>query len=887
MPKILQFRRGTTAELNSIAGAVGELFVDTTKDTVVVMDGSTPGGFPLQRELVSGSSIKTINGQSILGNGDITITGGSGFSGNYNDLTNKPTLFSGNYNDLTNKPVLAIVATSGSYNDLTNKPTIPSLSGYATESYVNTQVSGKQDTLISNLNIKTVNGQSILGSGNIDISISGVDVSSFATKTDLLLLSTDDIDEGDNLFFTNDRVQAYLDSIGGGSGGGASEVDTITVRSSVTLQSETKPLGVVVSKSTVPPTTEYKEYVSTQTNNQTTEVIASQLDFNYGWFYGSYADIYAFSNNTQIKKLFAIGNTVRITKNGHWWDLQITNWGSNSNTYLNVSYNVTPGPSASANGWNTPNAFDSYYSWSQNIAFSSNLPVPEKYVLTLDSDVPALTTNDKLLINDELNATPYNVSTSTKGTWDYGLTSNGTSYTVTFGSSSWYGDTQPLRDLLQVGNTITFQSNTGWGTGTYLVVSRGNDTVWNTTYGISVTFQYVSGVNFPQSYTSMSDMFNNYLGTVSGVVTPNYTTEYIDQFATLNNSTSYISFSNYDFVSIGDTLSYIPAITSIQFKDDAGNKVKAISYNNSTGKITYDGIEQTLVIDSNNNVYSSNIDLSSPLNHTDSVAIGKIARTNGEAGVAIGRNAQAANAAVSIGRNSNASSIYGISIGDNSGASTFGVAVGYNSYSSSGVAIGANASSNDGVALRGYAPGQRAVAIGTLADASQNSQFTICTATGTEFRNQTTTLFFSDGNLTNPGVTYLFASNGGANSTRSSVSTSNTYSIDIGNRFNKTQRMMLYGTAIVMFKPTNDSSVDDSKVVEIKMVIRSTSSNTFAMDIISTNNIFAGSGALHPNWTPSFELTQNRYLNFKVDKGTDSTNLGVLCKLEFQVLHTA
>ena len=42
-------------------------------------------------------------------------------SGSYTDLSDKPVLFSGNYNDLTNKPVLF----SGSYNDLTNKPTIP------------------------------------------------------------------------------------------------------------------------------------------------------------------------------------------------------------------------------------------------------------------------------------------------------------------------------------------------------------------------------------------------------------------------------------------------------------------------------------------------------------------------------------------------------------------------------------------------------------------------------------------------------------------------------------------------------------------------------------------------------------------------------------------
>lgn len=41
------------------------------------------------------------------------------------------------YNDLTNKPTLF----SGSYTDLTNKPTIPSLTGYATETFVNTAIS--------------------------------------------------------------------------------------------------------------------------------------------------------------------------------------------------------------------------------------------------------------------------------------------------------------------------------------------------------------------------------------------------------------------------------------------------------------------------------------------------------------------------------------------------------------------------------------------------------------------------------------------------------------------------------------------------------------------------------------------------------------------------
>lgn len=46
----VQFRRGTTAETNAFTGALGEVTVDTTKDTCVVHDGVTTGGFPLLRQ---------------------------------------------------------------------------------------------------------------------------------------------------------------------------------------------------------------------------------------------------------------------------------------------------------------------------------------------------------------------------------------------------------------------------------------------------------------------------------------------------------------------------------------------------------------------------------------------------------------------------------------------------------------------------------------------------------------------------------------------------------------------------------------------------------------------------------------------------------------------
>ena len=50
MSKTLQFRRGSTTLINTFAGSDGELFVDTSKATVVVMDGATLGGTPLATE---------------------------------------------------------------------------------------------------------------------------------------------------------------------------------------------------------------------------------------------------------------------------------------------------------------------------------------------------------------------------------------------------------------------------------------------------------------------------------------------------------------------------------------------------------------------------------------------------------------------------------------------------------------------------------------------------------------------------------------------------------------------------------------------------------------------------------------------------------------------
>lgn len=134
-----------------------------------------------QNALVSGENIKTINGISLLGNGNIEISGGESvdLSDYYTkgevdnlidnvevDLTGyaTETYVSENYqpkgNYLTSIPSEYVTET-----ELTNK-------GYATT----TQLNSKQDILVSGTNIKTINGESILGSGDLTIESGGTTI---------------------------------------------------------------------------------------------------------------------------------------------------------------------------------------------------------------------------------------------------------------------------------------------------------------------------------------------------------------------------------------------------------------------------------------------------------------------------------------------------------------------------------------------------------------------------------------------------------------------------------------------------------------------------------------------------------------------------------------
>lgn len=91
------------------------------------------------------------------GNGTFTFEDApQGFSGNYSDLSGAPTNVSSFTND---SGYLATV----SFADLTSKPT--TISGYG--------ITNAQEALVSGTNIKTVNGTSLLGSGDVTITGGG------------------------------------------------------------------------------------------------------------------------------------------------------------------------------------------------------------------------------------------------------------------------------------------------------------------------------------------------------------------------------------------------------------------------------------------------------------------------------------------------------------------------------------------------------------------------------------------------------------------------------------------------------------------------------------------------------------------------------------------
>ena len=153
-----------------------------------------------QDKLVSGTNIKTINNQSILGSGNISIESGTSITvdsalsttsenpvqnkvitntlqtkANASDIPTKVSQLENDSKFATQEAVVQGLATKADKDSLTSLESditnLQTTVGNQDKSIIaNAQaIQGKQDKLVSGTNIKTINSQSILGSGNISI----------------------------------------------------------------------------------------------------------------------------------------------------------------------------------------------------------------------------------------------------------------------------------------------------------------------------------------------------------------------------------------------------------------------------------------------------------------------------------------------------------------------------------------------------------------------------------------------------------------------------------------------------------------------------------------------------------------------------------------------
>lgn len=220
MATTLQLRRGTTVEADALTGASGELYIDTDTNQIRVHDGVTQGGHPTSDPTITTavSNIKT--GAGLQSDGSYAAPADipdvaqplTTYSGDYgwglqsgaitlfNFDTVDHTLLAGSYYGhaettagsetftFTVDSDVVILAGSSDYvptTDLVGTPTALTdvyLTGALGSNYLSTAtslftadqaldnaISTKQDTLVSGTTIKTINGTTLLGSGNVTI----------------------------------------------------------------------------------------------------------------------------------------------------------------------------------------------------------------------------------------------------------------------------------------------------------------------------------------------------------------------------------------------------------------------------------------------------------------------------------------------------------------------------------------------------------------------------------------------------------------------------------------------------------------------------------------------------------------------------------------------
>jgi hypothetical protein len=173
-----------------------------------------------QDNLVSGTNIKTINGSSILGSGNLVVSGGGGVpDGDKGDITvsGSGSVWTIDNGAVTNAKITAVDAT---------KVTEDATHRFVTDTEKTTW-NGKQDALVSGTNIKTINSTSLLGSGNVAVQ------ETLVSATNIKTINGSSILGSGNLTINNSP------SLGIVTGTNVNGVTALTKSATITLTSNT------------------------------------------------------------------------------------------------------------------------------------------------------------------------------------------------------------------------------------------------------------------------------------------------------------------------------------------------------------------------------------------------------------------------------------------------------------------------------------------------------------------------------------------------------------------------------------------------------------------------------------------------------------------------
>lgn len=131
MPIQYKIRRGSTSEANSITLTEGEIYMDLGDKSLRVHDGATQGGTALAKKSdLPNQTLNTTDNPtfSSIAIDYLTLHGGLGQSGQIAYSQGSSGVYWGNLKTVNDQSLIGtgnISLFSGSYNDLTNKPSIP------------------------------------------------------------------------------------------------------------------------------------------------------------------------------------------------------------------------------------------------------------------------------------------------------------------------------------------------------------------------------------------------------------------------------------------------------------------------------------------------------------------------------------------------------------------------------------------------------------------------------------------------------------------------------------------------------------------------------------------------------------------------------------------